>query len=396
MISKLNYFRRVLVSYLIKGPKINMNQPGTSLKSNILIAPLDWGLGHATRIIPIIKTLLEQDAGVILAGEGKTRILLEKEFPQLPFIQLEGYNVTYSDNKWSLPFVLASQIPKIISAIQNEQEWLYETVEKYNIGGIISDNRYGLYHHEIPCIFITHQLLIKTGWGSLSDLLLQEQNYGYINRYTECWVPDHLNLPGFAGELSHPKNLPEIPLKYIGPLSRFTQVSLQNEKHILIILSGPEPQRTKLEEILIAQLQDHKGPVVLIRGLPGNDSKIDVPENVSVFNHLPAHMLLEKLNEASFVISRCGYSTIMDLAVLKKKSILIPTPGQTEQEYLAVELMKNNFAFCIGQEKFRLKNVLELAQSFNYKMDHFECESKLDNAVMEFLKMIEEKKIAKN
>ena len=190
MISKLNYFRRVLVSYLIKGPKINMNQPGTSLKSNILIAPLDWGLGHATRIIPIIKTLLEQDAGVILAGEGKTRILLEKEFPQLPFIQLEGYNVTYSDNKWSLPFVLASQIPKIISAIQNEQEWLYETVEKYNIGGIISDNRYGLYHHEIPCIFITHQLLIKTGWGSLSDLLLQEQNYGYINRYTECWVPD--------------------------------------------------------------------------------------------------------------------------------------------------------------------------------------------------------------
>ena len=152
MISKLNYFRRVLVSYLIKGTKINMDQPETSLKPNILIAPLDWGLGHATRCIPIINSLLSQGAGVILAGEGKTRTLLENEFPALPFINLEGYQVSYSDNKWTLPFVLASQIPKIISAIQNEQEWLYEIVGKNQIDGIISDNRYGLYHHEIPCI----------------------------------------------------------------------------------------------------------------------------------------------------------------------------------------------------------------------------------------------------
>ncbi|MGZ8536739.1 MAG: glycosyltransferase [Flavisolibacter sp.] len=373
-----------------------MNQPVTSVKPNILIAPLDWGLGHATRCIPIINSLLSKGAGVILAGEGKTRNLLEKEFPELPFIHLEGYNITYSDNKWTLPFVLASQIPKIISAIQNEQEWLYEITAKYKIDGIISDNRYGLYHHEIPCIFITHQLLIKTGWGSITDLLLQEQNYGYVNKFTECWVPDNLNPPNYAGELSHPKNLPEIPLKYIGPLSRFNDSSTQNEIHILIILSGPEPQRTKLEEMLLDQLQNYKGAIVFIRGLPGEDSKLDVPAHISVFNHLPAQILEEKINQASYVISRCGYSTVMDLSVLKKKSILIPTPGQTEQEYLAEELLKNNFALCVEQQKFKLKNILELAHSFNYRLDHLKGESNLDEAIMEFLNQVDQKKKASN
>lgn len=392
MISKLNYFRRVLVSYLTKGSKINMNQPETSLKHNILLAPLDWGLGHATRCIPIIKTLLSKGAGVILAAEGKTRILLENEFPGLPFIHLEGYQVNYSDNKWTLPFVLASQIPKIISAIQNEQEWLYEMVEKHNIDGVISDNRYGLYHHEIPCIFITHQLLIKTGLGSIGDLLLQEQNYSYINNFTQCWVPDNLSSPHFAGKLSHPEKLPEIPLKYIGLLSRFTASALKDESHILIILSGPEPQRTKLEEILLDQLQKHQGPVVLVRGLPGENSVPDVPENVSIFNHLSATVLSEKINQSSYIISRCGYSTVMDLAVLKKKSILIPTPGQTEQEYLAEELQKNNFALCVEQQKFKLKNILELAASFNYRLEDLEGKSNLEDAVIEFLNLVEEKK----
>ena len=174
-------------------------------------------------------------------------------------------------------------------------------------------------------------------------------------------------------------------------MSRFTHSTVQDERHILIILSGPEPQRTKLEQILLEQLQNHKGPVVFIRGLPGEETNIDVPENVTVFDHLPARMLSEKINQASFVISRCGYSTVMDLAVLEKKSILIPTPGQTEQEYLAEELQKNNFALCVEQQKFKLKNILELAHSFNYRLGHLKGESKLDEAIMEFLKLAEER-----
>ena len=392
MISKLNYFRRVLVSDLTKGLKINMDQPKISLKSNILVAPLDWGLGHTTRCIPVIRSLLKQGAGVILAGEGKAQILLEKEFPDLPFIGLKGYNVNYSDNKWSLPFVLASQVPKILSAIQYENKWLQEQAQIHNIDGIISDNRYGLYHSNIPSVFITHQLLIKTGLGSLADLLMQEQNYSYIDRFTECWVPDNLNEPNLAGELSHPKHLPRNSLKYVGPLSRFDSPQNESAKHVLILLSGPEPQRTKLEQIFLEQLQKHEGPVVMVRGLPGDNTSIDVPANVSVFDHLPAESLQEKFKDASFVIGRCGYSTLMDLTYLKKKSILIPTPGQTEQEYLARHLQKSNFAFCVEQEKFKLKNVLELASRFNYKFPEFVIEDQLDHAVSEFLSAVAAKK----
>ena len=144
-----------------------MTQPETAFKPNVLVAPLDWGLGHATRCIPVISELLRQNANVVLAGEGSIKNLLQKEFPQLSFVRLKGYNIRYSQNKWTLPFVIASQIPKIISAIKYENKRLQEIVNEHKIDGIIADNRYGLYYEGIPSVFITHQLLIKTLYFSL-------------------------------------------------------------------------------------------------------------------------------------------------------------------------------------------------------------------------------------
>lgn len=362
-----------------------MGSPETPLKPNILIAPLDWGLGHATRCISVIHALLRKNCNVLIACEGKTRSLLSKEFPQLQFIDLKGYRIQYSKNSWALPFQIGKQIPKILSTIQYENERLRGIVKEHNIHGIISDNRYGFYHKSIPSVFITHQLRIQTAFGKLADDTLQKLNYQYINRFSECWVPDNESETNLAGELSHPLKKPSIPLKFIGPLSRFRKTNSEQEKEVLILLSGPEPQRTIFENLIVQQLKEYKGSVVLIRGLPGDTSQLKLSSDISVHNHLPAEELNSKINEASVVISRCGYSTVMDLAVMRKKSILIPTPGQTEQEYLAKHLMKNNLALCIDRKKFRLKNALELSSTFNYQVQNFVPENNLDIAIKNFL-----------
>jgi UDP-N-acetylglucosamine transferase subunit ALG13 len=261
---------------------------------------------------------------------------------------------------------IVAQIPKILSAIKDEQAWLEKVVEDEKIDAVISDNRYGLYNEKVRSIFITHQLRIKAP-VKLAEDFLQDINYRYINKFDECWVPDLEGEVNLAGQLSHPAEKLSIPIHYVGVLSRFDSTQENTEEgSLLLLLSGPEPQRTLLENSLLEELKAYTKQVVLVRGLPETGDVLEVNENVTVYNHLPAEELEVRIREASLVIARCGYSTVMDLAVLKKKSILIPTPGQTEQEYLAKYLMERNFAFCVEQKKFRLKHALDLARNFVY------------------------------
>ena len=362
-----------------------MDQAQTTLKHRILLSPLDWGLGHATRCIPLIHELLRQDTDVFIACEGRIRILLEKEFPMLSFVDLRGYNVSYSKSKWSLPFTMLAQIPKIIAAIDEEHQMIDDIVKQQGIHGIISDNRFGLYHEEVPSVFITHQLLVKTNFGKAIDEQFQKLNYSFINKFNECWIPDYEGPVNLAGDLSHPDKMPGIRTTYTGPLSRLETNHTSEEKHLLILLSGPEPQRTILEELLVAQLDGYKNEIVFVRGLPGEVNNLNVPSHVRVYNHLPAKELEAMMQEARYIIGRTGYSTVMDIAALKKKSILIPTPGQTEQEYLALQLMKNNFALCINQQKFKLKTALELADHFLYQVNRYPSHNKLENVIRNFL-----------
>lgn len=366
-----------------------MNHPLTSPK--ILVAPLDWGLGHATRCIPIIRELLNQNCTVVLAGEGKNKALLEREFPELPLLHLPGYNIQYASSGWGLAAKIVAQIPKILSSINDEQAWLEKVVEEEKIDAVISDNRYGLYSEKIRSVFITHQLRIKAPI-KLAEDLLQDLNYQYINKFDECWVPDVEGPENLAGQLSHPAETPSIPTHYLGILSRFDPAQPTDDKgYLLLLLSGPEPQRTLLENQLLEELKDYTLPVILVRGLPETAEIPEVPSNITVHSHLPATALEHLIRYASLVIARCGYSTVMDLAVLKKKSILIPTPGQTEQEYLARHLMEKNFAFCIEQKKFRLKTALELAASFHYR-PFSNSDSKLHTAVISLIENIQSAK----
>jgi uncharacterized protein (TIGR00661 family) len=333
-------------------------------RKRILVAPLDWGLGHATRCIPIIKELRCRQHEVIIAAEGATKALLENEFPGIDCLPLQGYRIKYARTKKGLLLSVITQIPKLLLSIKRERKWLEKTIKKNKIDIVISDNRFGLWNKKIYSIFITHQLVIKTPF---LEALLQKLNYSFINRFNECWVPDLEKLPGIAGELSHPKKLPATPVSYIGCVSRFEKSEvLKEQKKILILLSGPEPQRSLLEKKLMHQANKISLPILFIRGLPGNPISLNTAPHITYINHLPANGLQQALLEAEFVVARSGYSTVMDLMKLKKKSILIPTPGQTEQEYLAKHLMQQRFAFTVDQENFNLEKALLAAQLFSY------------------------------
>lgn len=372
---------------------MSINIPST--KPRVLVAPLDWGLGHATRCIPIINALLTNHCEVVLAGEGKTVTLLQQEFSQLTCIPLKGYNIHYGKTKWEVYGKLLLQIPKILEAIHLENEWLEDVIDTYDIDAVISDNRYGLYTDRIPSVFITHQLLIKTSLGDKADRFLQKFNYHFVDDYSTCWVPDVEDVViNLAGELSHPAIKPKVPVHYIGPLSRFQYSGQKGEaKHVLFLLSGPEPQRTLLEERLLAQVGQYSGPVLLVRGLPGETAiNRQAPANVAIVNHLEATALEQAIKEASFVVARCGYSTVMDLMALQTKSILIPTPGQTEQAYLASHLTAQGRALCIQQEQFDLAAALALAQEYNYYFPEPASNTPLLQAVSLFVQQIMRKK----
>jgi len=372
-----------------------MTQPlGENLlrKSRIIVAPLDWGLGHTTRCIPIIKELLAQNFQVVAAGDHRQERLLREEFPGIPFLTLKGYGIRYSKN--NLLLKLISQVPKIMLRIRDEHRWLQQAVTAHHIDAVISDNRFGLYHQKIPTVFITHQLQIKTNLGDSSEGLLRNWNYHFINRFTECWVPDSNGPGNLAGELSHPMVLPKIPVTYIGLLSRFqTHDALPGfprpqTGHILFLLSGPEPQRSLLEDKVINDASHYPGTATIVRGLPSSLSTIPSTRMIKVFNHLPTNELRQEIERAEMVVSRCGYSTVMDLISFGKKAILIPTPGQPEQEYLAAHLHRQGIAFTVSQKEFSLPELLEEAKQFHFQVPAYPA-VKLKEAIQTFLSKTE-------
>lgn len=353
---KLNYFRK----------KINNHLLTSAPRKRILIVPLDWGLGHATRDIPIIQTLLDAGCEVLIAAEGKHAALLGQEFPQLPLLALSGYRITYTQKEQNFGWKIVQQIPKIWRAVRHEQYWLRRVVREHKIDAVISDNRFGLYHRKIPTVFISHQLRILTPFGGWIERWLHRINYYYIAKYSACWVPDFPGAEGLAGILSHPDPLPP-NIHYLGCLSRFEKKEgIQKKYDLLVLLSGPEPQRTKLEQLILAQIPLLSFKTVIVSGLPGTPFDRQLSETVRQVNHLGAADLNQALQESELVISRSGYTTVMDLAKLNKKAILIPTPGQSEQEYLAQYLMQKGFFYAVPQGQFILLEALKAIQQFPF------------------------------
>lgn len=329
----------------------------------VLVAPLDWGLGHATRCIALIRSLQELHYEVLIAADGAQAALLTGEFPELTILYLKGYHIKYARTVFGLYKKLIIQIPRIVKAIHEEHFWLQDIITTYQIDLVISDNRYGLYSDKIPCIFMTHQLIIKAPFAFIESIL-RKINYHYINRFTTCWVPDAAGEKNIAGLLSHPRTLPKIPTHYLGLLARVHKKKSPPIYHYCFLISGPEPQRSRLESLVLKALPKISGKILLIRGLPESKEQLTVPKNTRVYNHLSTSDIQDAIQASEMVVCRSGYTSLMELICLQKKAFIIPTPGQTEQEYLSKKLMQESIFYSSSQKNMELLNELGEAKKF--------------------------------
>ncbi|HUH74823.1 MAG TPA: glycosyltransferase [Chitinophagales bacterium] len=325
----------------------------------IVVAPLNWGLGHATRSIPVVERLIHYGADVHLAGDGDSLKFISEEFPRLKTHSLPSYNIEYPSG-WGGAWKTVMKAPSIIRAIKKEQKAIQKIIIENNIDAIISDNRYGVYSDKIPSIFLGHQIRVLPPkllrWGSGIILFWHKT---YLKNFREIWVPDYEKEHNLSGILSHDLNL-KTPIKYIGPLSRFSSYHFSNKEKgnkIVAVLSGPEPQRSYFEEIIAEQLKEINLPSILIRGVVENAPNQQIG-HLTIINYLHTEDLLKEISNAKIVICRPGYSTIMDLSLFGKKMILIPTPGQTEQEYLSENLSQQGKAIVQKQKAINIKEAI--------------------------------------
>ena len=330
-------------------------------RKNILVAPLNWGLGHATRCIPIIRELEKNGFNPIIASDGIALALLKKEFPHLIALELPSYNIEYSKKSTFLKWKLLKNSPNIIKTIFTEKKWVKKWISEYQLDGIISDNRLGVRNKKIKSVYITHQINVLSG---ITTWISSQLHRYFIRKYDECWIPDLKNFPNFSGVLGHLKKnkSKKLNLKYIGILSRFEKQELPKKYDLMVILSGPEPQRTILEKKIISELQNYRGEVVFIKGKVEKEQKHERIDSITFYNFMQSEQLEKTFNESEMVLCRSGYSTIMDLAKLGKKAFFIPTPGQYEQEYLARKFKRNGLINFSKQDLFTIEKVKEANQ----------------------------------
>ncbi len=356
------------------------------IKKNILICPLDWGLGHATRCIPIIKELLKFDnTKLIIAADKRPLDLLKSEFPDLEFVRFPGYKITYS-KKGNLIIKMLSLLPSIFLGIYKEHQTLKTIINNHKIDIVISDNRFGLWNKNVYSIFMTHQIMIKLPiFLGFLEPLLYRINKLFINKYNECWIPDFDGTNNISGDLSHKYNLPANSY-FIGPLSRFNNKKANGDYkyNVTAIISGPEPQRTIFEELIINQLKRTSLKSAIVSGKTEETKKEhQLSENIKQYSSLNQDELLKIIQDSEIIICRSGYSSIMDLATLGKKAVFVPTPGQTEQEYLAKYHKIKEYFYYTAQNKFDIIKSLKKAEQ--YYIEGFVNDYKALNKRIEFI-----------
>lgn len=325
---------------------------------NILICPLEWGLGHATRMIPLVCKLQEMNNNIII-GSGKEHLsLFQNELTGLSYIDFPGFRPGYSR---FLPQYLSLlfKTPGLLYHIILEHFRLKSIIREHAIDIVVSDNRFGLWNNKVTSVYVTHMPLIP-----LPKLLRFLEPFGVflhrliIKKYTLCFIPD---LPGdlnLSGRLSHGIKLTD-NVRYIGILSKFNfpeQSLTENPSkfhHNTVILSGPEPQREILKQKLVTLFKDKEPITVMLEGKPGKKVEIVRTGNIVLYSHLPTFRMKEMITGSVNIITRSGYTTIMELVSLNCTALLIPTPGQTEQEYLAEYLSEKRLFYTISQNEIK-------------------------------------------
>ena len=326
----------------------------------ILVAPLNWGLGHASRCVPLIRRLLNEGHEVILGGDGESLTLLRKHFPQLRYTYLAPLNLRYSKGNRQV-WAIAKALPKLVVWAMKDHMMLQALLREEHIDQVISDNRFGLYltaqrsnspkgglASNSETVYMTHQLyiMLPKGWR-WAEKIASRLHARIYARFNKVWVPDYEEYEkSLAGELSHPKafSIQHSAFRYIGPLSRFSlmpgyrDTGIPKNYDVVAVLSGLEPHRTMLEKEIKARYQDSDKQVLVVQGLMNRPNTKMKRANITTVPYLNDETLAQALRNARHIIARSGYSTIMDLEALgvMDKAELIPTPGQPEQEYLSL------------------------------------------------------------
>jgi uncharacterized protein (TIGR00661 family) len=334
----------------------------------VLVAPLDWGLGHATRCIPIIRALQARGCTVLLAGSGDSLQLLRQEFPSLFYSALPAYQPRYPTKGGSMVWAMARQLPKFLTVIRREHVALERIVREESVDLVIADNRYGCWSVLVPSIFITHQctILMPRRFGWLASTVAR-MNQRSIKRFTRCWLPDYPGEASLAGKLVEcGESPPDTTHRYIGALSRLSAAVPRVKRYDLVcVFSGPEPQRTLLEQMVTEQINRSTLRVLIVRGVPGGRTVRPLETRAEVVDFLASDALQEALETCRCVLARSGFSTVMDLAHVGGNAIFVPTPGQTEQEYLAARLMEKRIAYSVAQQDFHLDTAWQQALQYN-------------------------------
>lgn len=285
-----------------------------------------------------------------------------------------------------LPKIIG-QIPRLKRCIKAEHLWLQNTIKSHRIDAVISDNRYGLYNPYIPCVLMTHQLQIRTGINVSLDRVLLKMHYRFIEKFNTCWIVDVAEDDGLSGALAHPSVFPKIKTDYIGLLSQCAglnnKIKKDNDFIVLILLSGTEPQRSILSEMLWKKAIKSDRHIIYVEGNENASVPPIIPDHISYHKRLTERELIIAIEAASVVICRSGYSSLMDLMAMGKKAILIPTPGQTEQEYLARLMHEKKIFMAARQQKFDIQTSLLNATLFPYRTIQFGNAFEIHKAIIE-------------
>ena len=318
----------------------------------VLVAPLNWGLGHAARCVPLVNRFLAQGDEVVLGGDGESLVLLRKHFPTLTVVHLADLSLSYSAGKSQVGAMLRA-LPKIVRAAWADHRLLGELLERELFDLVVSDNRFGLFSRKTRCVYVTHQLHIRLPRRYRRLEPLAARLHGWIGRhYTEVWVPDYDEAErSLSGALGHTEKQRYGTVRYIGPLSRFDgrenpmRPSRIDRFEVVAVLSGLEPQRSMLEEEIVSRYSGKKERVLIVEGKPSKPMLQVTRGNICIVPYIDDAPLMDVLQKAKRIIARSGYSTIMDLATLEllDRAELIATPGQPEQEYLQEWIQNRNY-----------------------------------------------------
>jgi UDP:flavonoid glycosyltransferase YjiC (YdhE family) len=335
--------------------------------AHVLVSPLNWGLGHATRDIPVIRSLLAHGHEVTIAGCGNALAALQQEFPDCRFLTFPDYSIPLSADNFFLARFVAS-FPRLLNGVAEERRNLARLLSQDRYDLILSDNRLGVYSGTIPSLFITHQLHFHLPWiawpAELSGIPVNSYLHGKFDRVI---VPDNPPGPGsLAGKLSRADTaLTRSRAYYAGILTSTRKREIPRDLDYLVLISGPEPQRTGLEKRLLPAARDLEGSVAVLLGSP-NRAGMDEHDgrwSVQAYASTAEKELL--MNRATCIVCRSGYTTMMELAELGKQSaLLIPTPGQPEQEYLAGYYERNGWFHAQEQHRLDLGSDLQRAGAY--------------------------------